>query len=790
MGCLSSVQEIETCTEIRVANIQTHPIEKSPKASEHRFDTVDYLLRVPILSRLSDKDRVTLSNSLTEQVFNKGDVIVNEGEAARKFFIIKQGNCIATVLNKKEDNENATLTKGDYFGENSLFKMDKTPATITATSRVVVMGIQSNTFTKLFGENMFKVKLGKRKGVTAGKVPIRGSQTQEKPADACTEKDESTIALITSAVKGNILFTQFEHSPAQISQIVKEMWRLDVKAGKTLIKQGDPGDNFYVVESGTFDIFVSNKNNYQDLGTLVATCGTGKAFGELALLYNSPRAATVKATVDSLVWAIGRATFRRLLVQMSYGKLAEYEGFLASVPIFKSISTSERRAVAEALDTVVYNHGKVIIQQGDTDGDTFYIVRSGRAVVLKQEGDKEPVEVVQLKAGDFFGERALIRNEPRAATVKVISREMTCLYLDRESFSMLMGSLEDTLSRKINSVYDKPIDLIQKEMKEVEKKRGIKRSQLAIIGTLGKGAFGLVQLVFDKPSRRSYALKSIHKSTIVQYGHQVHVFAEKDIMISLDCDFIVRLLCTYSDENHLYFLMELALGGELFTLLRSRTAFDDSTAKFYAAIMVCVFEYMHSKDIIYRDLKPENILLDRNGYLKLTDFGFAKVITERTYTLCGTPDYLAPEVVSGIGHGKGVDWWTLGILTYEMLASYPPFYHNDPVHTYWKILNGRIMFPRSFTRNSKDIVKKFLNRKPSKRLGLVNSRAGRVKEQPWFSNFTWTDLYKRRMKAPIIPVVESFVDLSNFETDDSDPMYFPDYIDDGSGWDHGFATSE
>ena len=126
---------------------------------------------------------------------------------------------------------------------------------------------------------------------------------------------------------------------------------------------------------------------------------------------------------------------------------------------------------------------------------------------------------------------------------------------------------------------------------------------------------------------------------------------------------------TYKDTHRLYFLLEVSLGGELFTVLRARQAFDEPTARFYAASVVLAFEYLHSRDIIYRDLKPENLMMTEEGFLRVTDFGFAKVIPDgRTYTLCGTPDYLAPEIVSGKGHGKGVDWWTLGIFLFEMLA--------------------------------------------------------------------------------------------------------------------------
>jgi len=794
MGCLSSVNHIERKSqiwkEVKAKNSSADALLGSPKAKQDDFITADYLLRVPIFTRLSDEDRDKLSQSLKEQIFNEGEVIIQEGEAGKKFFIIKQGTCIATSVKTKGDaiESAALMTKGDYFGQNALFTMDKTPATITASTRVVLLCIRSNTFTKLFGENKFKVTFEKRKGITAEKVSkAQDRNVQDRPHGASTVKDDSTVALITSAVADNALFGQFDHTPEQISRIVEEMWRLDVKAGKTLIKQGDRGDYFYVVEYGNFEIFVNNPRQEEDVDILVATCGQGKAFGELALLYNSPRAATVKATIDSVVWAIGRSTFRRVLMHISCGRLAEYEGFLNSVPLFRSLLPHERKSVAEALDTIDYKCGNVIIKQGDTDGDSFYIVQNGEAVVLKQEGSKKSVEVMRLKAGDFFGERALIRKEARAATVKVVSPKMTCLFLDRKSFCALLGPLEDELSRKITSEYDIPINLeqIRKEDRKTER---IYKANLEIMGTLGSGAFGLVQLVVDKNTGNSYALKSIHKAMIMEYGHQEHVFSEKNIMLSLDCEFIIRLIETYTDHSHLYFLMELALGGELFSLLRARTVFDDRTARFYSATVVCIFEYMHSKDIIYRDLKPENILLDKMGYLKLTDFGFAKETTERTYTLCGTPDYLAPEVVSGVGHGKGVDWWTLGILTYEMLASCPPFYHKDPVQTYQKILNGHVMFPRSFSKGAKDLVKKLLNKKPTRRLGWVNGRTGRIKEQIWFNTFSWKRLYTREMEAPIVPVIDSNKDLSNFENgQEPEDVPLPEYIDDGSGWDEGFG---
>ncbi len=247
---------------------------------------------------------------------------------------------------------------------------------------------------------------------------------------------------------------------------------------------------------------------------------------------------------------------------------------------------------------------------------------------------------------------------------------------------------------------------------------------------MGKGSFGFVTLVKNiKDATVTYALKGVAKSQIVELGQQEHIMSEKNAMMRFNSEFLVKLYNTYKDRDALYFLLEPCLGGELFTLLRSRTSFNEKTTKFYAGCVTLAFEYMHQSDTVYRDLKPENLLIARDGYIKVTDFGFAKVVKDRTWTLCGTPDYLAPEVVSGQGHGKAVDWWTLGVLIYEMLASYPPFYDEDPMKTYAKIMHGTVAYPKHFSADAKDLIGKLLHPKPTKRLGAIKGTPCRI---TWF----------------------------------------------------------
>jgi serine/threonine protein kinase len=275
---------------------------------------------------------------------------------------------------------------------------------------------------------------------------------------------------------------------------------------------------------------------------------------------------------------------------------------------------------------------------------------------------------------------------------------------------------------------------------------------------------------------------------IVETAQQGHIMNEKKVIAQLKHPFLVRLHQTYKDKDRLYFLFEPVLGGELFTILRAQTLFDEPTAMFYAACVLCAFEHMHEFDIVYRDLKPENLLVDNKGYIKITDFGFAKHIgSSRTFTLCGTPDYLAPEIVAGKGHGKGVDWWTLGILIYEMLASYPPFYQEDPMHTYGKILQSEPSYPSYFSKASISILKKLLNKKASKRLGVVKGGAKLIKKQSWFETLDFDKLVLKEVKAPLIPKIDNDFDLTNFEdVANEEPDVCEPYEDDGSNWDAEF----
>ncbi|KAI9025790.1 camp-dependent protein kinase 6 [Phycomyces nitens] len=303
--------------------------------------------------------------------------------------------------------------------------------------------------------------------------------------------------------------------------------------------------------------------------------------------------------------------------------------------------------------------------------------------------------------------------------------------------------------------------------------KSLKYIDFNVIKTLGTGSFGRVHLVQSKFNERFYALKVLKKSEIVRLKQVEHTRNERAVLLTISHPFIVNLWGTFQDSTYLYMVMDYVPGGELFSYLRKQKTFPDDVAKFYSAQVLLALVYMHSKNIVYRDLKPENILLDAQGNIKITDFGFAKILKDdRTWTLCGTPDYLAPEVIQSKGYGKSVDYWSLGVLIYEMLAGHPPFYDESQFRLYEKILTKEPKFPDTFSDDAKDLLKHLLTTNLTKRYGNLKGGYHDVMNHPWFASIDFQLLGERKLKPPFVPTVKSNGDSSNFDHyDENHPRY-------------------
>ncbi|GAB6030894.1 hypothetical protein CHUAL_007726 [Chamberlinius hualienensis] len=641
---------------------------------------------------------------------------------------------------------------------------------------------QLDKFQSVFNYGMNNVPLqqvqGGRKtrraqGISAEPQSLKTIQELSQQKTAIIPKPERSKELIQSAILDNDFMKNLDIT--QIREIVDCMYPMEYAAGSLIIKEGDVGSVVYVTEEGRVEVSKEGK--------FLSSMGEGKVFGELAILYNCTRTATVKALTDCKLWAIQRRCFQTIMMRTGLIRQAEYTDFLKSVPMFQKLPEETLIKIADVLEEICFNQGDYVIRQG-ARGDTFYIISKGTVKVTKKTSTCEDEQYIRtLQRGDFFGEKALQIEDVRTANIIADDSEgVTCLIIDRDSFNQLISDLDEIKTKS----YDEDLIIRRKINEEFA---GVKLSDLRVVTTLGVGGFGRVELVqISNDSKRSFALKQMKKSQIVETRQQQHIMSEKIIMLEANCDFIVKLFRTFKDAKYLYMLMEACLGGELWTILRDKSNFDDSTTRFYTACVIEAFDYLHSRGIIYRDLKPENLLLDMQGYVKLVDFGFAKKLSvgRKTWTFCGTPEYVAPEVILNRGHDISADYWSLGVLMFELLTGTPPFTGNDPMATYNIILRGidAIDFPRNITRNAMALIKKLCRDNPAERLGYQRGGIKDIQKHKWFDGFNWEGLRDRTLIPPILPVVDNPLDTSNFDKYQPDPETIPQ--DDYSGWDADF----
>lgn len=300
--------------------------------------------------------------------------------------------------------------------------------------------------------------------------------------------------------------------------------------------------------------------------------------------------------------------------------------------------------------------------------------------------------------------------------------------------------------------------------------RRIEFSQLERGPVLGVGGFGRVELVTirHKSENRSFALKTIKKSALKDPESRRQSVTEKELLAEVDSEFVIKLYRTFQTADHLHLLLELCQGGELWSLVRKDGHMEDDRASFYMACVVEGLDYLHSRDIIYRDLKPENCLLANNGYIKLVDLGLAKRLKahRRTYSFCGTAEYVPPEVILQTGHGPEADLWSLGILIYELVEGRPPFMGETSNDTYGYILQGMeyAHFPNHVTVKARNIILSLCRRELSERLGAGDGGWDQVRGHKWFQNINWKDLRQQKFTAPFLPEIRNEQDTHLFES--------------------------
>ena len=285
-------------------------------------------------------------------------------------------------------------------------------------------------------------------------------------------------------------------------------------------------------------------------------------------------------------------------------------------------------------------------------------------------------------------------------------------------------------------------------------------SDFTILRTIGTGSFARVRLAINRSTREVVVLKSMSKSLILRRKPVAHVLAEKTLLGKLASPFLLTLKGAFQDTNSLHLVLEFVQGGELYHLLAQRGCIESCDARIYAAEVFCALSYLHSKSVVYRDLKPENILITATGHIKLADFGFAKQLNsqEKTYTLCGTPEYLAPEVILNTGHDFRCDWWTLGVLLYEMLTGSTAFTGKNSYLLYQNILTQQVEFPAEMDCNARILISTLLCKDPDNRATELE-----IRSSAYFANISWKAAARRRLIPSYIPKVKNALDASHFD---------------------------
>ncbi|XP_022248400.1 putative protein kinase C delta type homolog [Limulus polyphemus] len=285
---------------------------------------------------------------------------------------------------------------------------------------------------------------------------------------------------------------------------------------------------------------------------------------------------------------------------------------------------------------------------------------------------------------------------------------------------------------------------------------------------LGRSGFGKVMLAELKGTDRYFAIKCLKKNIVIEDNDiESTVIERKMLALGNSHPFLCKLFCTFQTEGHLFYAMEYLGGGDLMFHVEQSGKFDQDRARFYAAEIVVTLMFMHKKRIIYRDLKLDNILLDSEGHIRLVDFGMCQLRSYNEECLpsnfCGTPEYMAPEMIKGQQYNQSVDWWSFGVLLYEMLTGQSPYNGTDEAELFWSICNEEVYYPRFLSKEAKEIISLLLQKDPTMRLGMPTCSAGNIMYQPFFKSVSWERIERKLIEPPFKPTLSGPSDVSNFD---------------------------
>mmetsp|Transcript_14504 Transcript_14504/g.31475 ORF Transcript_14504/g.31475 Transcript_14504/m.31475 type:complete len:966 (+) Transcript_14504:148-3045(+) len=817
-----------------------------PKSDETTLFLLNALSDNFVFGSIDEDAKRQFVNAMQPHEFNEGDWVMHQGDLGDYFYIVEEGEVAFHVDGESTSNtyskdldpekyppQVGTGSKGSTFGELALLYNSPRAASVRVLTPLKLYKIDQLTFRSLLMSHQ--------------------------------QKDRSNII---SLVQKLSVFQDLDE--AKVRKLVDAFIIVEYEEGERVVNKGDEGSVFYIVKSGQLkvDDIGHGSSKFQD-----QILEEGDCFGERALITGDTRAANVTAIVMSSLLAISKEVLEEILGSLEQAIMdSSYSKYLRSIPLFEYLEPDEIDRCVKYLKEESFEKGDKILAKGK-----LYLIQDGRVLRMLQDEDKNSEHqkenggipkkkatpaghtLVKLEKGDYFGDlwgsdeendkpQSPAADKMNENTITV-EANMKCLTLLASDIQSVIGDLNRVLDGPALSNLDRPASEEQEDNDRSKKSRisklmnmlsqtssfdTIKRkksttnrnvmnlSKLKKHRILGMGTFGKVWLVTPKSNSKDkptpFALKMVSKRQLLQQRLAAAAMREKNVMESVVHPFLLHMVSSFQDENYLYFVMDLILGGELFELIYSNgkkmgsggggkkewkaSAFYESfgpeddkqalkshrlaglgirDAVFYGACVIDGFAHLHNRRIAYRDLKPENVMLNANGYCVVVDMGFAKVVLDKTYTMCGTPEYLAPELIVNKGHNHAADYWSFACLLYELVVGQTPFFEEgiDQFSLLKRIVKAQYEFPEKVGKLStdssdgldkalchwKDLISRLLKNKSVERIGNLRNGVEDILDHDLFANIDFNELRNQSIPAPWVPNIVDPLDTSHFGND-------------------------
>jgi len=741
----ATVTALESCG-IWGANGSTFHKVLQENSQKHYAENRKFLDSIRLFDGLTNKQKDRVGEAFFTEVFEPSSRVVTEGDTTTAIYFVKKGElsvCEGGTVKASGEftggNEVSRLGPGDCFGERAMLNNDLQDMTVVAVGRCECICISVKELKEILGNDLAACL--ERSFVLSG--------LKRSPMLSHFSSSQQYEIVKTMAVKDYAPGTKLDTSLRLV--IVIEGRLSCMNRGKAVtLERGQCFEDGMILDGGSSSggarprASVVGHNSSEPETADLKNIVVDQAGARLAVLSKEGLAAALKELGLAAISSAEEATdYTRKMV------------LVKKVHIFRHLSQEQTTKLVQSFVLQRYRKGAHVIKQREV-GSSFFVIANGEVTVLI-DGNK----VRTLAKNAYFGERALLFDEPRTATVEVSSSEAELWALDKTIFSQIVkGNMQQQLMHRIR-LQDTSVTL--KDVRQVR--------------IIGAGAAGVVRLVQHKKTGTRYALKRVYKS---EGKIPEEVERECSLLAENDHPFIMALVKTFETTSSVYMLTELITGGELHGAIRQiPTVLSKEQAQFYVGSLTIVLEELSDRNILYRDLKPENVMLDQQGYLKLIDFGIAKKLDEgksRTFTMIGTPHYMAPEVMRGHGYGSEVDLWSLGVMLYEFVCGNLPFADelDDPTEVCTAVLKDPLAFPTRYRDASgKALMQGLLCRQPKKRLGSGINGYEDVKNADFFlSNGSSVELFNkiigRELDPPVLPKGETYCDPDEVQATLSD----------------------